>query len=85
MEKTVCNPQKGRLETIHIEFTDENTTLFDDHEKVEEVYMVTDFEEDLVLAGCNYDYPILFYDISRSDINDDLKKALNLNKTYTQT
>ncbi len=85
MEKTVYNPQKGRLETIHIEFTDENTTLFDDHEKVEEEYVVTDFEEGLVLAGCNYDYPILVYDISRSEVNNDIKRALDLNKTYTQT
>jgi len=28
MEITVYNPQKGRLETIEIEFTDENTTWF---------------------------------------------------------
>jgi hypothetical protein len=32
METTVCNPQKGRLETIDIEFTTENTTWFDDCE-----------------------------------------------------
>lgn len=48
MEKTVYNPQKGRLETINIDFTDENTTWFDDHEKIEEVYMITDFEGGLV-------------------------------------
>ena len=59
MEQTVYNPQKGRLETINIECTDENTTWFDDHEKIEEVYTVTDFEGGLVIAGCNYDYPIL--------------------------
>jgi hypothetical protein len=85
MEKTVYNPQKGRLETINIDFTDENTTWFDDHEKIEEIYMVTDFEGGLIIGGCNYDYPILVYDISRSDINGDIKKALDLKKTYTQT
>jgi hypothetical protein len=26
MEQTVYNPHKGRLETINIDFTDENTT-----------------------------------------------------------
>ena len=83
MQQTAYNPQKGRLETINIEFADENTTWFDDHEKIEEVYMVTDFEEGLVIAGCNY--PILVYDISRSDINNDIKKALDLKKTYTHT
>jgi hypothetical protein len=25
MEQTVYNPQKGRLETINVDFTDENT------------------------------------------------------------
>ena len=85
MEKTVYNPQKGRLETINIEFTDENTTWFDDHEKIEEIYMVTDFEGGLIIGGCNYDYPIIVYDVSRSDINGDIKKALDLKKTYTQT
>jgi hypothetical protein len=44
MEQTVYNPQKGRLETINIDFTDENTTWFDDHEKIEEIYMVTELD-----------------------------------------
>ena len=47
--------------------------------------MVTDFEGGLVIADCNYDYPIFVYDISRSDINDNIKKALDLKKTYTET
>ena len=85
MEQTVYNPQKGRLETINIDFTDEKTTWFDDHEKIEEVYTVTDFEGGLVIAGCNYDYPIFVYDISRSDINYDIKKVLDLQKEYTET
>jgi hypothetical protein len=29
MEITIQNPQKGRLETIDIEFTDKNTTWFE--------------------------------------------------------
>jgi hypothetical protein len=53
--------------------------------KIEEVYMITDFEGGLVIAGCNYDYPILVYDISRSDINYDIKKVLDLQKEYTET
>ena len=83
MEKTVYNPQKGRLETIDIDFTDENTTWFDDHEYIEEIYMVTDFEGGLIIGGLNYYYPIFIYDISRSDINDDLKKALDLKRRRT--
>ena len=85
MEQTVYNPQKGRLETIDIDFTDENTTWFDDHENIEEIYMVTDFEGGLIIGGCNHDYPIFVYDISRSDINDDLKKALDLKGRLTET
>ena len=84
MEQTVYNPQKGRLETIDIDFTDENTTWFDDHEKIEEIYMLTDFKGGLIISGCNYDYPILVYDISRSEINNDINKALDLKKRYTQ-
>ena len=85
MEQTVYNPHKGRLETINIDFTNENTTWFDSHENIEEIYMVTDFEGGLIIGGYNYDYPIFVYDISRSDINDDIKKALDLKKTYTQS
>jgi len=29
MEETVYNPQKGRLENIQVEYTEENTTWFD--------------------------------------------------------
>ena len=85
MEKTVYNPQKGRLETIDIDFTVENTTWFDDHQDIEEIYMVTDFEGGLIISGSNYDYPIFIYDVSRSDINDDLKKALALKRRCTES
>jgi len=85
MGQTVYNPHKGRLETITIYFTDENTTWFDGHENIEEIYMVTDFEGGLIISGYNYDDPTLVYDISRSDINYDLKKVLDFQKTYTET
>lgn len=84
MEQTVYNPQKGRLETIDIDFTDENTTWFDDYENVEAIYTITDFEGGLIIGGRNYDYPILIYDVSRSDIDDDIKKALDLKRMYTE-
>lgn len=51
METTVCNPQKGRLETIDVEFTDENTTWFEDCEMGDEVYKITDFEGCLFSAN----------------------------------
>ncbi len=85
MQQTVYNPHKGRLETINIDFTDKNTTWFDDHEKIEEIYTITDFKGGLIIGGLNYDYPIFVYDISRSDINDDISKALDLKKMYMET
>jgi len=36
MKQIVYNPLKGRLETMNNDYTDENTTWFDDHEKVVE-------------------------------------------------
>jgi len=85
MEQTVYNPQKGRLETINIDFTDENTTWFDDHNKPEEIYTITDFKGGLIIGGFNYEYPIFVYDISRSDINDDIRKVSDLKKIYMES
>ena len=44
MEMTVYNPQKGRLETIDVEITDENTTWFENYRKDQDIYMITDFK-----------------------------------------
>ena len=85
MEQTVYNPQKGRLETIDIDFTHENTTWFDDYGNFEEIYTITDFQGGLIIGSRNYDYPILIYDASRSDINDDIKKALDLKRMFIGT
>jgi len=84
MQKTVYNPQKGRLETIDIAFTDKNTTWFDTSEDNTDVSMIADFEGGLVIADSGYSYPVLIYDISRSDIDNDRKKALKLIQTYTK-
>ena len=78
MQKTVYNPQKGRLETIDIAFTDENMTWFDDTGKSVDVSRITDFEGGLVISDSGYSYPVWIYDVSRSDINHDRKKALKL-------
>jgi hypothetical protein len=78
IEQTVYNPQKGSLETIDIKFTDKNTTWFDEPKKNDGVYMMPDLEGCLVIADCDYSYPILLYDISRSDINYDKQKAWEL-------
>jgi hypothetical protein len=44
MEQTVYNLQKGRLETINIDFTDENTTWFDECEDSHGIFSITDLQ-----------------------------------------
>jgi len=78
MEITIANPQKGRLESIDIEFTDENTTWFEDCEKDDEVYMITDFEGFLLISQFGYYSPVLIYDESRTGISYDKNKAREL-------
>jgi hypothetical protein len=84
MQKTVYNPQKGRLETIDIALTDENTTWFDDTGNSADVSKITDFEGGLVISDGGYSYPVLIYDVSRADINHSRQKALKLLQTSTQ-
>ena len=73
MKITIANPQKGRLETIEIKFTDRNTTWFDDDENDDGIYMITER---------GYSYPVLVYDKIRKDINYDQKKARQLKSRY---
>ncbi len=47
MEQTVYNPQKGRLETIAITFTDKNTTWFDADAGIS---LISDFEGGLLIG-----------------------------------
>lgn len=78
MESTVYNPQKGRLETIAVEFTDDNTTWFDNCENASDIYMITDFDGGILVKECNYTYVLWIYDVSRADIGYDQKKARQL-------
>jgi hypothetical protein len=81
MEMTVYNPQKGRVETIDTVFTDENTTWFD-HCTDGDIYMITDFEGDLLIREFGYTYPVRIYDMCRADIGFDQKKAQKLKNRY---
>jgi len=78
MEMAVFNPQKGRLETIDEEFTDENTTWFDNCMIDEDIYMITDFEGDILVREFGYGYPVRIYDVSRAEIGYDRRKAKEL-------
>ena len=85
MEQAAYNPQQGRLETIDITFTDKNTTWFDEADNNTNVSLMADFEDSLVIADSDYSYPILIYDISRSDINYDKQKAEELREMHIET
>ena len=78
MEITVYNPQKGRLETIRVEFTKDNTTWFDNCRKPRDIYRITDFEGDLLISEFDYTYPARIYETSRADIDYNQKKARQL-------
>lgn len=78
MELTVYNPQKGRLETLSIEVTSENTTEFAFSEKPGDITMITDWGGDLLITGHGRDYPVRIYDTSRSRISYDRVQAKEL-------
>ncbi len=81
MEKIVYNPAKGRLESIEIEFTQDNTTWFDYSKENTKIHMLTDIEHGLLITEQNFNYPILIYDISRKDIGNDTDKAWKLKES----
>lgn len=82
MEETVYNPQKGRLETIHVAYTKENTTWFDNWVDSEDIYMITDYKGGILIKECNYTYPVWLYDVTRDEIGNDQKKAKKIRAQY---
>jgi hypothetical protein len=75
MEMTISNPQKGRLETIKVTINETNTTWFDDSQKPDDIYMITDTDSGLLIKDNNFCYPVLVYDVTRADIDNDPQKA----------
>ena len=82
MKQTVFNPQKGRQETIDIEFTEDNTTWFNEYRTARDISMITDFDGGILISEFDYTYPIWIYDVSRADIGYDRKKAKQLRRQY---
>jgi hypothetical protein len=82
MQQTVYNPQKGRLETINVNFTDENTTWFDDCEDSHGIFPITDLQAGILIKEADYTYPLYVYDISRADIGHDHRRARALHRQY---
>ena len=75
METTVYNPQKGRLETIEVEFTNDNTTWFSQYKMPLISRMITDFNGDILISDFAYIYPFRIYDTSRADIGYDQEES----------
>ena len=80
MECTVYNPQKGRLETLDVEITQENTTHFSSRGNGS-VTMITDWDGGLLIKS-GFNYPVWVYDVSRADIGYSQKKAKVLVRQY---
>lgn len=81
MELTTYNPQKGRLETLEVEFTEKNTTWFE-YSRSTSVSTITDFEGGILIKKNDYSYPIWLYDITRADIDFSKKKAKELMRSH---
>lgn len=81
-QMTVVNPQKGRLETISVEFTDENTTWFKNCRKSGDIETITDYHDgELLIKEYGWNYPVRIYDTSRAAIAYkalEAKKVLRL-------
>ena len=82
MEITVYNPQKGRLETIEVEFTADNTTWFSHCKSNRDISMITDFDEGLLISEFGYTYPFWIYDVSRAEISYNQNEAKALRREY---
>lgn len=80
MECTVYNPQKGRLETLEVEFTEDNTTRFYSR-RSGSVTMIADCKGGLLIKS-GYDYPMYIYEVSRADIGFSLNRAEQLKRQY---
>jgi hypothetical protein len=80
MQITVYNPQKGRLETIDAECTKDNTTWFSNYRNIHDVSMITDIDGNILISKFDYSYPTMIYDVSRSDINFNQRKAKQLTR-----
>ena len=75
MELTVYNPQKGRLETVSLEFTTENTTWFERNTKSGSIASITDFKGGIVIKTLDYNYPVWVYGVTRAEIGYSKKKV----------
>lgn len=81
-EIKIYNSLKSRLETINFEFTDQNTTWFDDCLNDDDIYMITDAFGGVLIKDYGYSYPIWIDGKSRADIGYRKDNALKLIDLY---
>jgi hypothetical protein len=78
--------EKGRLETVKIDFTDENTTWFDECEDSHGILSITDLQAGILIKEADYTYPLYLYDISRAQqIGHDHGRARALHRQYIES
>jgi len=82
MGKSVYNPQKSRIETVDVEFTNDNTTWFSSCKNARDICMITDFAGDILISEFGYTHPVRIYGLSRADIGYDQKKARQLRRRH---
>lgn len=82
MEITVYNSLKSRLETINLEFTDKNTSWFDDYTEDHDIHMITDIDGGLLIRERGYNYPFWIDGASRASIDYSKQKARELIALY---
>lgn len=82
MEITIYNSLKSRLETINLEFTDKNTSWFDDCTDHHDIHMITDIDDGLLISERGYNYPLWIDGVSRASINYSKQKAQELIALY---
>ena len=82
MPVTIFNTAKSRLEKVDFEISHKNTTWFDDYEKDDEVYTITDMNGGILIGELGYGYPVWFDDISRADIGYDKQRAAELKDAH---
>lgn len=82
MKITAYNPQKGRLETVDVEFTNDNTTSFRNCRNTRDISRITDFDGGILISPFDYGYPFRIYDVSRADLGYNHRKARQLMSLY---
>jgi len=80
MEMTVCNPQKGRYETLDITIDKTNATWFNDGIDRDGIYLMADIKIGLLIQESGYSNPVLFYGLTRAKIDYNPQAAKTLLK-----